>query len=505
MKHFAILSITLLLLVQTSFSRAETVTVSSELKRLRTAEHLFRPQDYRLLQYSGFNRRGGNPDRFDCLYEEDGWRVVADHKGPGVVSRIWTTHDTTWHEIRIEVDGQVIFTGKANQFFEQDKLPFVRPLSEVRNSVTGRATAEGETPGKKEWAVSYVPIPFAKRFRYLQRDKLYANIDVKAFSEDVKVESFLDADWHALKAEFEATAAVWNRMDLYGEELAGYRKIAKRVAVPGATGESSVSVAVAELAGPAIVRQIRVKVKDGAACDQVELRIAWDGAEEPDVVAPLDHGFGSREHRTLALGQGADGWRVCSLPMPFRKKAALSLVSRSEKPVECDVELYVEENVSLPDDVLYLHSVSNTGEVKKGTAFEHPDLPLADFFYANGYTAFERRGAGQIVAYMDLFNCQPELDEHIFVDDERTFPDNRWNGTGHEDLFDMAWGHKPVSAPMTSGGSEKFEEVNVKLFWNDPMTFRAAIRFNWEWAFRFGVNPPRDARFASVVYWYEAL
>ena len=32
------------------------------------------------------------------------------------------------------------------------------------------------------------------------------------------------------------------------------------------------------------------------------------------------------------------------------------------------------------------------------------------------------------------------------------------------------------------GGSQDFEEVNVKLFWNDPMTFRKAIRFNWEWA-----------------------
>ncbi len=97
---------------------------------------------------------------------------------------------------------------------------------------------------------------------------------------------------------------------------------------------------------------------------------------------------------------------------------------------------------------------------------------------------------------------QSELDEHVFIDEERTFPGKSWNGTGHEDLFDMAWGHKPVSAPMTSGGSEKFEEVNVKLFWNNPMTFRKSIRFNWELCFLCGRAAPRDARFASVVYWY---
>ena len=58
---------------------------------------------------------------------------------------------------------------------------------------------------------------------------------------------------------------------------------------------------------------------------------------------------------------------------------------------------------------------------------------------------------------------------------------------------------------MASGGSQDFEEVNVKLFWNDPMTFRSAIRFNWEWAYTFGIEPPMDARFASVVYWYERV
>ena len=56
---------------------------------------------------------------------------------------------------------------------------------------------------------------------------------------------------------------------------------------------------------------------------------------------------------------------------------------------------------------------------------------------------------------------------------------------------------------MASGGSQDFKEVNVRLFWNTPMTFRTAIRFNWEWAYKFGVPPPLDARFASVVYWYE--
>lgn len=492
----------ILLLACTTTLTAETITVSSELARLRSADHLFRPQTHQLLQYSGFSRRGGNPDRLDCLYEEDGWRVVADQEGPGVVSRIWTTHDTAWRDIQVEVDGEIIFTGKAKQFFEQDRLPFVKPLSEIRNNVSGRVTAEKEATGRKEWAVSYVPIPFEKRFRYLQRDKVYANINIKAFSQEVEVESFLKADWQTLKPDFDKTAKAWERMDLYGDGLGSYRRVTKTVSIQPAEGDAYSTSDVTELTGPGILREIRIRAKDVRHNGDVDLLIRWDNEKVPGIAAPLDHGFGSRTHRTLAIGQSADGWRVCCLPMPFQEKATVTLASRSADVVQCEVELFVEDDAALPADVLHLRSQKSQGRIAKGSEFEKPDLPLADFYYHNGYTAFERQGAGHIVAYMDLFDCQPELDEHVFIDDERTFPDNRWNGTGHEDLFDMAWGHSPVSAPMTSGGSQDFEEVNVKLFWNDPMTFRTAIRFNWEWAFRFGVKPPRDARFTSVVYWY---
>ena len=81
---FAVIS----LLILNSCTRSiETISFESEMYRLRTTDHLFLPQAYKLKQYSGFHREGLNPDRMHCLYEEDNWRVVADHKGKGVVSR----------------------------------------------------------------------------------------------------------------------------------------------------------------------------------------------------------------------------------------------------------------------------------------------------------------------------------------------------------------------------------------------------------------------------------
>ena len=207
----------------------------------------------------------------------------------------------------------------------------------------------------------------------------------------------------------------------------------------------------------------------------------------------------------MSLGRKGK-WQFLNLPMPFKKKARITIESHADKPVSLSYQITYEKVDALPSEILYLKSYTNTGIFHSGLdTIGHHDLPVKDFFYNTGYNVLDIQEAGHIVAYMDLFHCQPELDEHIFIDDERIFPDNSWNGTGHEDLFDMAWGHKPVSSPMTSGGSENFKEVNVKLFLNDPLVFHKAIKFNWEWSYKFGLEPPRDARFASVIYWYATL
>ena len=67
MKTTAALFAAVLFAASPTGSAAESVTVVTELKRMRSADHLFRPQTHRILQYSGFHRQGGNPDRVFCL------------------------------------------------------------------------------------------------------------------------------------------------------------------------------------------------------------------------------------------------------------------------------------------------------------------------------------------------------------------------------------------------------------------------------------------------------
>ncbi|MCL3779270.1 DUF2961 domain-containing protein [Prolixibacteraceae bacterium JC049] len=504
MKHLrSILSATyiLSLLVLFSCSKTEDKTVSfeTELVRLRTTDHLFQPQDYqRLIQYSGFHRDGQNPDRMHCLYEEDNWRVVADHKGKGVVSRIWTTYpDKTWGDIKVEVDGKVIFEGNALSFFNQNKIPFTQPLTEIRAWNGTETTVEGEQEGEKKWTVSYVPIPFTKRFRFMQREVVYSNINIKEYTDNIAIKSFNDTDWKRVKPAFDKTAEVWNS---YPEILSNstLKKIAKTVIVSEVKNE----IEIANIKGKAILRGIKLTMPNESDKKHVTLNIYWDNNKTAGVSVPLLNGFGSTKQYTMAAGT-KDNWQFLNLPMPFNENARICLESDAKEPISVSCQISYERVKNLPDDVLYLYSHSNAGFFEKGVDVigEH-QLPVNDFFYKTGYNVLDLKGAGHVVAYMDLFHCQPELDEHIFIDDEKIFPENTWNGTGHEDLFDMAWGHKPLSSPMTSGGSEDFKEVNTKFFMNDPMVFNKAIKFNWEWSYKFGIEPPRDARFASVIYWY---
>ncbi len=487
------------------FAPATTVSLTTELRRLRTADHLFQPQAHQLFRYSGFSRTGGNPDRGDYLYKEGEWFVYADVEGPGVVSRIWATHGDAWQDIRLELDGRVLYEGNAGGFFGWNHPPFVAPLCEERVTAAGPRTAEGEKGKEHRWGVSYVPLPFEKRFRYLQKKQVYTQIDVKRLPAGTNVIPFPETLTSNEAGEVALTCAAWQNLAPAAEATGAIRMRDEELKLPAAAESAPAESANIQFSGSGIIREIRLQTAglDRAVLAAMTLHLRWDNASEDAIAVPLDVGLGSLQQRTVALGRDADGWQYIRFPMPFRQGASLRIVSQATQTVTLRVQIKQEQVSALPAATWYLQGTAHTGAfIAARDHFAHPDVPPAEFLYHNGYTALDAQGRGHVVAYLDRFDCQPELDEHVFVDGERTFPDNSWNGTGHEDFFDMAWGHKPTTSPMASGGSEKFEEVNVKLFWNDPLTFRTALRFNWEWSYKLGTPPPRDARFRSVVYWY---
>ena len=135
---------------------------------------------------------------------------------------------------------------------------------EIRNwSKSTDDTPEGKKPKIKSvryWGVSYMPLPFKSRFRYMQRNPLYTIVEVKQLESGTPVESFHETNWEKARPEWEKAEAVWKRNSLYGDELKNYQKVSRTLKFPKAGKNLPDTQTALNIDGPGIIRSIRVKV-----------------------------------------------------------------------------------------------------------------------------------------------------------------------------------------------------------------------------------------------------
>ena len=90
----------------------EAVTVASEAARLADPLSIARLDGRDTVLHSSYDRTGGNDDwgTFSGDSAEPGWKVVADLKGPGVLTRFWFTgaKDGFPHRFRFFFDGEAV-------------------------------------------------------------------------------------------------------------------------------------------------------------------------------------------------------------------------------------------------------------------------------------------------------------------------------------------------------------------------------------------------------------
>ncbi|BDD10757.1 hypothetical protein FUAX_31890 [Fulvitalea axinellae] len=469
----------------TSFS--QTVSVSSELEKMISVDHFWETQEYTTYQYSGFNRKGNNPDDVNSLYKEGKWHVYADCEGPGVATRIWSTFrlNRGWGNMKVEVDGKTIYEGPTKGFFESG-LPFAAPMSQIEV----RSAEEG-----KIFGICRVPMPFTKRFRFMLDKPNYNIVNIKRFDSPVAIKSFTTNFTNEEKAAWEKANNAFADKNFMANKVKRYRKVSKKANL-NPNGDVEI-----KLDGSGIIRGIELDA-DKETLKNLQMKIFWDGESRPSVDVPVELGFGSNEQSTLLLGANKSG-KYNYIPMPFQKNARISIHNNSSRKLKFKVSIF-REKADVANAVKKLRAKANSGKYYiKSSQPPYPKAPLNEYFYKNGFTVLDTHGAGHVIAYLDYFDCQPELDEHIFVDEKNNFPNNLWNGTGHEDLFDMSWGHFNKSSAYVSGGSEHAKEVNTRIFWESPITYKKSLKFNWEWTPNIYKNPNRDAGFSTVIYYYQ--
>ncbi len=270
---------------------------------------------------------------------------------------------------------------------------------------------------------------------------------------------------------------------------------------------------IGDFTGPGVVTHLwfTVAAEELLWPRMLTLRVYYDDSPIPAVETPIDDFFAmGHGHRTdlnsdpisvSAEGRGLNSW----WPMPFRKRARLTLTNDSTRARIDSVYFYVDWQSlpSLPDDVGYFHARYRQ---------EHPcgddDYLIADIRGRGHYV-------GTVLSVRNLYHGWfGEGDDRFFIDGEAE-PSIR--GTGTEDYFGDAWGFRKCSFPFH--GVSIFQDGNLAggritaYRWHikDPVVFSTSLKVTIEHkgsvynqlGIETGRFVPRKDWFSSVAYWYQ--
>jgi len=242
---------------------------------------------------------------------------------------------------------------------------------------------------------------------------------------------------------------------------------------------------------------------------KLTLRMYWDGEEHPSVECPLGDFFGigfgvDRPFTSLPIRVTSDGrGRNCYWPMPFRKKARITVTNESDQPCGCFYYyLDWQKHDSIPEDAAYFH------------AMYRQEFPCV---MGRNYLIADIAGRGHYVGTVQsVYHISPgwygEGDDFFFIDGEK---EPRLRGTGTEDYFCDGWGFRQQSGPfygtpLWEGGETDCRGSAYRFHLPDPVTFTKSLRVEIEHkgsqAFPDGKGTgfiERDDLMSSVAFWYQ--
>lgn len=240
------------------------------------------------------------------------------------------------------------------------------------------------------------------------------------------------------------------------------------------------------------------------------LRMYWDGEASPSVEAPIGDFFGLGLgdyflYESAPLLVSPDKALNSFFPMPFRKRARITVTNEGREPVNAlyfniDSRAYSQP---LPEKTSYFHAQYRQCAPCAAVKSDGKNLDGK-----NNYVWMETEGRGLFagVSMSILENADGwwgEGDDMFFVDGEKL---PSINGTGTEDYFLGAWdfGGRPFSyqlygAPVV-GPERAGSRWSVYRFHLDsPIPFTNSLRATIE----HGHANDRADNFYSVAYWYQ--
>lgn len=277
-----------------------------------------------------------------------------------------------------------------------------------------------------------------------------------------------------------------------------------RQIAPGAVLE------LANLSGPGTIVRLWCTVisQDPFHGRGLVLRIYWDGAANPSVVAPLGDFFGTG-HGALAEidsipASSTSGGRArsCFWHMPFRQSARITVANESTRRTDAFFHHVDWRSEPIPSDAPYFH------------AQYRQSFPAAPGPYRILETTGRGHYAGTVLSVQLVESGWfGEGDEFFYLDGE-SVPSIR--GTGTEDYVGEAFGFRPHSRPWSGvglwEGSLPGDRISAyRWHVEDPVVFQSELVLEIEHkgevladsGQRLGTFLERADWLSSVAFWYQ--
>ena len=275
--------------------------------------------------------------------------------------------------------------------------------------------------------------------------------------------------------------------------------------------------------GPAIITHIWIGIGSSERyhLKKLVLRMYWDDETSASVEAPLGDFFGLGlgdyfQFESIPLVVAPDKALNCFFPMPFRKRARITITNEGKEDVDSfyfNID-YQALNKDLPADTMYFHAQYRQATPAKGwtNQWESNDTPAVtakkNLDGENNYVWLEASGQGHFVGVtMSILQNQDgwwgEGDDMFFVDGEKH---PSINGTGSEDYFLGAWdfGDHPFSyalfgAPVKGAELAGSRSSVYRFHLDSPIPFTKSLKATIE----HGHANHRSDNYFSVAYWYQ--
>jgi hypothetical protein len=482
----------------------------------RTELTYFPENNYKLKQFSSYDRNSVSPDSLGWFANADytqfireeqnaGRRefVLLDADGPGAVVRWWMTFsgpDAFSGTMRVYIDGSEtpVIEGNILEMLSGTMLA-VEPLA---------SSVSPETVPERRGHNLYLPIPYAKQCKItyecdavkIEESKrvpsIYYNICYRVYEKNVDLESFSKEVLKRAEPVIRQTAE---------KLLAPFAVLEVAQRKSGQLAENDNLTIDLDETGKAISRiAVKLQAEDlNQALRSTVLEISFDGNQT--VWIPAGEFFGTgyqlNPSKTWFTQVNENGWMEASWLMPFKKSAEIRLVNYGSQKVNAEIEIGTEactwKNSSMYFGASW-HEFNQIYTAKDDTTGGD------EWHFDMNYVTLNGQGiyvGDAVTVFNTVDGWWGEGDEKIFVDGEK-FPSSI--GTGSEDYYGYAWcrpekfSHPFIAQPVGDGSFTPGMSVNMRYRALDAIPFQTEINSNiemWHWV-------KTRMNYAQSAFWY---